>query len=98
MSKLILRVRTKDNLLELLAQSQTGDWKVGRDKIQEITHIQVVNWDGTQMIEGVFDRNASYYVDESNIRFIVKFLDGKIVNCNVEFKSQNPVNYIHEYF
>lgn len=84
MPKYTLRVRTGDNLLELLAQNQTGDWIVARSKIEQITHVQVVNWDGTQMIEGVFDRNASYYLDAPNDnRLLVKFLDGRIVNCNI---------------
>ncbi len=97
MAKLTLQVRTKDNLLELLAKNETGDWKVGNQKIPKITHVQVVNFAGTQMIEGVFDRNESYYLDPTNDnRFLVKFLDGRIVNCNVQFTSDNPVRYISE--
>jgi hypothetical protein len=95
MPKYTLQVRTRDNLLELLAKNETGDWKVGNKKIPLITHVQVVNWGGTQMIEGVFDRNDSYYLDPTNDnRFLVKFLDGRIVNCNVQFTSDNPVRYI----
>jgi hypothetical protein len=95
MPKYTLQVRTGDNLLELLAQNQTGDWIVAKSKIEQITHIQVVNWDGTQMIEAVFDRNASFYLDPPNDkRLVVKFLDGRIVNCNVQFTSDNPVHYI----
>ncbi len=97
MPKLTLQVRTADNLLELLAQNQTGDWIVAKSKIEQITHIRVVNWDGTQMIEAVFDRNASFYLDPPNDnRLVVKFLDGRIINCNVEFASQMPVHYIQE--
>jgi len=95
MRKLNLQVRTRDNLFVLLAQSQTGDWIVVRYKTQKITHVQVVNFEGTQMIEAVFDRNASYYLDPPNDnRLLVKFLDGRIINCNVQFTSQNPVHYI----
>ena len=53
MPKLILQVRTKDNLLDLLAASESGDWVVAKDQTQKITHVQVVNWAGTQMIEGI---------------------------------------------
>jgi hypothetical protein len=97
MAKLTLQVRTRDNLLELLAKNETGYWKVGKDRIQQITHVQVVNFDGTQMIEAVFDQNASCYLDPTNgNRLLVKFLDGRIVNCNVQFTSDNPVRYISE--
>ncbi len=59
-----------------------------------ITHVQVVNFDGTQMIEGVFARNASNRRDDG--RLVVKFLNGQIVNCNVQFDGQNPVRYIED--
>ncbi len=97
MPKLILQVRTRDNLLELLAKNKTGDWIVGKERIHHITHVHVVNWEGTQRIEGIFDRNESYYLDPTNDnRFLVKFLDGRIINCKVEFHGQNPVSYIQE--
>ncbi|WP_416671119.1 hypothetical protein [Egbenema bharatensis] len=91
MSKLILQVRTKDNLLELLAASESRAWVVAADKINQITHVQIVNFDGTQMIEGIFDRNDSYRSSENKL--VIKFLDGRIVNCRVQFDAQNPVRY-----
>lgn len=92
MSKLILQVRTNDNLLDLLAKSESGDWVVADYKVHEITHIQIVNFAGTQMIEGVFDRNTNYRTDSG--RLVIKFLDAHIVNCRVQFDGQNPVRYI----
>ncbi len=95
MPKLTLQVRTRDNLLELLSKNESGAWVVGKDKVQQITHVQVVNFEGTQMIEGVFDRSASHYVDVNDKdRLVIKFLDGRIVNCNVEFNGENPVRYV----
>jgi hypothetical protein len=44
------------------------------------------------MIEGVFDRNASYRTEDG--RLTLKFLDGRIVNCDIQFGGQNPVRYI----
>ncbi|MBW4581405.1 MAG: hypothetical protein KME42_17690 [Tildeniella nuda ZEHNDER 1965/U140] len=93
MSKLILQVRTNDNLLDLLAKSESPVWVISDDKVQQITPIQVVNFAGIQMIEGVFDRNSSYRKDG---RLIVKFLDGHIINCSIQFDGQNPVRYIQE--
>jgi len=95
--KLILQVRTRGNLLELLAKNQTGDWIVAKEKIHHITHIQVLNWEGTQMIEGVFDRNASYYLaPPDDNRLVVKFLDGRIVNCNVKVGYPFALRYLEE--
>lgn len=92
MSKLTLQLRTRDNLLELLARGESPAWVVAEDKIQKITHVQVVNWDGSQMIECEFDRNASWRREDG--RLVVKFLNACIVNCNVKFEGQNPVRYI----
>ena len=92
MPKVTLQVRTDNNLLELLSKEESGDWLVAKDRVQQITHIQVVNFEGTQMIEGIFDRNASKYIDDT--RLVIKFLDGRIVNCNVEFSGRNPVRYV----
>lgn len=92
MEKLTLQVRTNDNLLDLLAKSASAGWVVAEDKVHNITHIQVVNFSGTQMIEGVFDRSASYRTEDG--RLVVKFSDGHITNCAVQFVGQNPVRYI----
>jgi hypothetical protein len=95
MPKLTLQVRTHDNLLELLAKNESGAWVVDKDRFQNITHVQVVDFEGKQMIEGVFDRNTSHYVVvEGQDRLVIKFLDGRIVNCNIEFQGQNPVYYM----
>ncbi|MEB3212548.1 MAG: hypothetical protein VKL39_14405 [Leptolyngbyaceae bacterium] len=82
MPKLTLQVRTHDNLLELLAQSESAAWIVAEEKVGKITHVQIVNFEGTQMIEAIFDRNASYKDDN---RLVIKFLDGHVVNCSMQF-------------
>ncbi len=88
MEKLTLQVRTNGNLLELLAESESAAWVVAENKVQKIAHIQVVNFSGTQMIEGAFDRSASYRTEDG--RLVVNFLDGYIINCDVQFVGQNP--------
>lgn len=95
MPKMTLQVRTRNNLLELLAKNESRAWVVDKNKFQHITHVQVVNFEGKQMIEAVFDRNASHYVwVEDKERLVIKFLDGRVVNCDVEFDGQNPVRYV----
>jgi hypothetical protein len=92
MPKLTVQVRTRDNLLELLARGESPAWVISADREQHLSHVQVVNFEGTQMIEGVFDRNASVRRDDE--RLVLRFLDGRIVNCKVQFDGQNPVRYI----
>lgn len=92
MPKLTVQVRTHDDLRGLLASGESAAWVISEDRQQATTHVQVVNFEGTQMIEGVFDRNASGRKDDG--RLVLRFLDGRIVNCKVEFQGQNPVGYI----
>src|SRR5688572_9860944 len=92
MPKLTVQVRTRDNLLELLAARASSAWVVSEERERLLTHVQVVNFDGTQMIEGVYDRNDSERREDA--RLVLRFLDGRIVNSNVEFASQNPVHFI----
>jgi hypothetical protein len=91
MPKLTVQVRTRDDLRELLAHGESPAWVISEERQKQITHVQIVNFEGTQMIEGVFDRNGSVRRDDG--RLIVRFLDGRIVNRDVRFDGQNPVRY-----
>jgi hypothetical protein len=93
MPKLTVQVRTRDNLLELLANGESPAWVIAKKREDQITHIQIVNFEGTQCIEGVFDRNGSKRDKSDRGRLILKFIDGRIVNCEVKFK-RNVVRYI----
>jgi hypothetical protein len=92
MAKLTVQVRPRDNLLELLAAGESPAWVVAEDREPRLTHVQVVNFDGTQMIEGVYDRTGSQRREDG--RLVIRFLDGRIINCKVDFDGQNPVRII----
>jgi hypothetical protein len=92
MPKLTVQVRTRDDLRDLLASGESPAWVISEERQQQVTHVQVVNFEGTQMIEGVLDRNGSGRRDDN--RLILSLLDGRIVNCSVQFDGQNPVRYI----
>jgi hypothetical protein len=78
--------------LDLLAAGESPAWVVAEEREAKLTHVQVVNFDGTQMIEGVYDRTGSKRREDS--RLILRFLDGHIVNCQVRFDGQNPVRFL----
>jgi hypothetical protein len=91
MPKLTVQVRTHDDLRGLLAAGESPAWVIVEERQQQITHVQVVNFEARQMIEGVFDRPASTRRDDG--RLVLRFLDGRIVNCRIQFDGQNPVRY-----
>jgi hypothetical protein len=80
-------------LLELLAHGESPAWVVAAGRVAKITNVHVVNWDGTQMIEGVFDPDSSRREDG---RLILWFFDARIVDCRVNFDCRNPVRYIQD--
>jgi hypothetical protein len=91
MTKLIIQVRTADNLLKLLKAHKSGNWVVAQGKEQEITDVEIVGFDGTQKIEGTFDSENSFRLDDGKL--IIAFTGACIRNCSISFDGRNPVRY-----
>ena len=91
MTKLIIQVRTADNLLDLLKAHKSGNWKVARGKEREITDVEIVSFDGTQKIEGTFDAANSFRLDDG--RLVIAFTNACIRNCSISFDARAPVRY-----
>ena len=96
---LTLRLRTKNNLMELLQAGKSGAWKVAKGKEKQISHVQIFNWDGSMMLVAAHDVSNSFRRSEDS-RLVVA-LDSKgakIIKCDPLFQwvGQNPVNYVKE--
>lgn len=91
MTKLIIQVRTADNLLDLLKANKSGNWVVAQGKEQEITDVEIVSFDGTQKIEGTFDVANSFRLEDG--RLVIAFTNAYIQNCSISFDGRNPVRY-----
>jgi len=91
MTKLIIQVRTADNLLDLLKANKSGNWVVAQGKEQEITDVEIVSFDGTQKIEGTFDATNRFRLDDG--RLVIAFTNACIRNCSISFDGRNPVRY-----
>jgi len=91
MTKLVIQVRTADNLLELLKANKSGNWTVAQGKEQKLTDVEIVSFDGTQKIEGTFDAANSFRLDGG--RLVIAFTDACVRNCSISFDGQNPVRY-----
>lgn len=96
---LTLRLRTRNDLMELLQAGKSGAWKVAKGKEKQISRVQIFNWDGSMMLEASHDVSNSFRRSEDN-RLVVALdsKDAKIVRCNPPFQwvGQNPVNYVNE--
>ena len=96
---LTLRLRTKNDLMELLQVGTSGAWKVAKDKEKQIYRVQIFNWDGSMMLEAAHNVSNSFRRSEDN-RLVVALdsEDAKIIKCDPPFQwvGQNPVNYVNE--
>lgn len=96
---LTLRLRTKNDLMELLQAGKSGAWKVAKGKEKQISRVQIFNWDGSMMLEASHDVSNSFRRSEDN-RLVVALdsKDAKIMKCDPPFQwvGQNPVNYVNE--
>ncbi|NLF70163.1 MAG: hypothetical protein GX575_14080 [Candidatus Anammoximicrobium sp.] len=90
-AKLVVQVRTHDNLLGLLASGQSPAWVIAGGRTPRITKVQVVKWDGTEIIEGVFDPESPRREDG---RLVLRFFHAHLVNNREAFDGQNPVRYV----
>jgi hypothetical protein len=97
-SNYILRLRTKDNLDQILKDGKSSAWEVAEYKESYIENVEVYNWDGTKVVKGIFDAKSSYREPDENgySRLIVVFTNGSLetVTPPLEWSGQNPVQYI----
>ena len=95
---LTLRLRTKDDLMQLLQAQKSGAWKVAKGKEKQISRVQIFNWDGSMMLAASHDVSNSYRRSEDNRLVVALNEDAKIVKCDPPFQwvGQNPVNYVND--
>jgi hypothetical protein len=86
-----VRLRTKNDLPTLLQNGESPAWRIAHKREVTIAMVEIVRFDGTQMIVGRFDPNGSWR--EKSGRLVVRFTGGRIAPCDVEFRSRNPVGY-----
>jgi hypothetical protein len=77
---MIVNVRTNDDLRDLLANRQSGNWIVSAASERRITKVRVFNWDVTQVLKGDFDPLCSFR-DPGN-RLILGLKKCRIENFN----------------
>lgn len=97
-NSLTLRIRTKDNLMELLIAGKSGEWKIGKNKEQEISKVQIFNWDGSLVLEASLDIDNTTRTEDNRLIVGLSSEDARIVKCNPSFQwvGQNPIKYFNE--
>lgn len=90
-----LRLRTKDNLLELLKAGQSGAWRVGKGRENYIDKVQIFSWDGSLALEASHDLAHSFRTEDNRLVVGLLATDARIVRYDPPFQwqGQNSVNY-----
>jgi hypothetical protein len=52
-----------------------------------------IDWDGSQKILGLFNKNNSFYEQDRPKRLVVYFDHGMLRKCRYNWSCQNPIRY-----
>lgn len=88
---MILRIRTKDKLEELLRHGTSPAWVVAQNRISKIDSVEIYQFDGKRVLKGKFDPIRSTRNQQG--RLVVAFETGIIENSDFHWVGQNPIQY-----
>ncbi len=90
----IIRVRTRDNLLELLKTGRSGWWKVAEYREPSLRFVEVYSWDGNLFLRGEYEPTQAERNSDGPINLAFKNAKIELVNPPLKWNGQNPVNYV----
>lgn len=96
MSKLTVRVRTKKDLTQLLKQGGSGWWTIAKFRDENLTNIEVYNWDGSLVIKAEYDPKISQRNENNKLYLGFRNAKIEIVNPPLKWPGRNPVNYVED--
>lgn len=96
MSKLTVRVRTKKDLTQLLKQGGSGWWTIAKFRDENLTNIEVYNWDGSLVIKAEYDDKISQRNENNKLYLGFKNPKIEVVNPPLKWQGRNPVNYVED--
>ena len=89
---MILQIRTKDNLEELLRFGCSPSWVIADYRVKSIKSVEIYQFDGKRVLKADFDSSLSKITESG--RLIVGFSKGIIEECEYKWIGQNPIKYI----
>jgi len=90
---MLLKIRTKDNLIELLKKGISSSWKINHSRLEHIQKIEIFDFSGTVKLCADFDRDNS--IINENGRISVAFQNGFITKDNFLWIGQNPIKFVN---
>jgi len=88
---MILQIRTKDNLDDLLRHGTSPSWVISEEKIKSIEKVETFQFEGKKVLKADFKADLSRRTESG--RLIVAFSNGIIENSEHKWIGQNPIKY-----
>lgn len=88
---MILRIRTKDKLEELLRHGHSPSWVISDWRLNQIESVEIYQFDGKRVLKGKFNRDNSIRTESG--RLIVAFTSPVIELCDFKWIGQNPIKF-----
>jgi hypothetical protein len=88
---MIVKIRTRDNLNDILANGQSGNWKIAQGLEGQISKVQIWSFDGREVLEADFNPANSKRLP--NGRLVVGIVNGNITASEIKWPWRAPVVY-----
>ena len=90
----IIRVRTRDNLLELLRTGRSGWWIVGEYREPSLRFVEVYSWDGDLVLRGEYEPTQVERNSDRRINLAFKNAKIELVNPPLIWNAQASRYYV----
>ena len=88
---MIIKIRTKDNLNELLKKGISFSWKISHWRLDHIKEVHIYDFSGKTKIKGDFDRVKTQLLE--NGRVALAFINASIIAADLKWVGQNPIKF-----
>jgi hypothetical protein len=88
---MIIKIRTKDNLVELLKNGITYSWKISQWRLDHIKEVHIYDFSGKAKIKGNFDIKNTKLLE--NGRVAIAFNNAVIEPSDYSWVGQNPIKF-----
>ncbi|MEY4573273.1 MAG: hypothetical protein RLZ10_2557 [Bacteroidota bacterium] len=89
---MIIKIRTKDDLVELLKKGISFSWKISKWRLDHIKEVHIHDFSGKNKIKGDFDREATQLLEDG--RVAIAFINASIITDDFNWLGQNPIKYL----
>jgi hypothetical protein len=88
---MIIKIRTKDNLVDLLKEGISHAWRINTGRLKNITNVEIYDFSGKAKIVGTYDHKNTKIL--KNGRVAVAFKDARIEQADFKWIGQYPIKY-----